>query len=195
MFDCGVFVGIVKPGCFLSAERNQIRSFNIAPPSHSSPEPYFFVHLLLHMPTGHQGNTSPTLPFPVGLFNLSTHPSWKCLLSTQNRFQRVKALILFLPGLLISTEFRDIGRESCCCNFHYSQLRKGIGLIGVDGKEAWRVWGRSGTLFFDADWLLQNTYIVIRKASALVPRNLDLWSCRQHRTWQFLNSQDYSDAQ
>ena len=89
--------GIEKPGCLLLPQRNQIKSFNSAPPSHSPPANYFPVHLLFHMLTGHCYSSSPTLRFTACLFHLSIHPSWKCRLATQNRFQRVRAVILLLP--------------------------------------------------------------------------------------------------
>ena len=67
--------GIEKPGCLLSPQRNQIKSFNFAPPSHSPPANYFPIHLLFHMLTGHCYSSSPPLCFPVCLFHLSIHPS------------------------------------------------------------------------------------------------------------------------
>ena len=162
----GLTTGIEKPGWLLSPQRNQIKSFNFAPPSHSSPANYFPIHPLFHMLTGHRYSSSPTLCFTLCLFHLSIHPSWKCLLATQNRFQHWFCFCLVYWFQSNSEMLSD--RELWCCTVHYPQLRKG-------GRFDWYRWetrtceAESTTVVL---WCFSGCYSsttpLVEKASALV---------------------------
>ena len=121
-------IGIEKPGCLLSPQRNQIRCFNLVPPSHSSPANYFSRISYFTCP-----------------LDTAVAQSWPCLsLYVSATFQ---SFLLENAYYLPKTDFRELkhwfwfclvywfqsnlemlnGREWCCCNFHYPQLHKGVG--------------------------------------------------------------------
>lgn len=139
----GTTVGIEKPGC-LWLQKEIRYNLSFLPYPHSFLANYFSIHFLLLMPKKLAFHWMSLFHLKAHLYLqlfFSTHPSWKCLFTVQNRFERVKHWFCFCLVYWFQPNSEMLNAmDSCRCNFRITSYIKG-GFDWCRGDD-WRMGGR-----------------------------------------------------